>query len=253
MVASMDRVLDPKSGSGALAALAGILSPGGTEATDTYTVDIQPRQAVRRLPVHGVPVVVQHGHPAAQLQGRLHRQPRRHRTLHGQGVRRQAEVRDGQEPTYWGKDASGNKLPYLDGVNWTMIQDESAANLQLQSGTIDFQPQTVFQGSQALFADPNLRVDVYPRHRYPRGRVQHAEGAVEERPEGAPPGRRLLPRTRGPQQGAVRRPLHCRQRQLLGAGGLPDQPDPEPRALRTTTRPSSCSPTPGRRTASTSS
>jgi peptide/nickel transport system substrate-binding protein len=42
------------------------------------------------------------------------------------------------------------------------VQDESAANLQLQSGAVDFQPQTVFQGSQAMFSDPNLRVDVYP-------------------------------------------------------------------------------------------
>ena len=33
VVASMERVLDPKSGSGALAALAGILSKGGTKAS----------------------------------------------------------------------------------------------------------------------------------------------------------------------------------------------------------------------------
>ncbi len=67
-----------------------------------------------------------------------------------------------KNPTYWGKDAAGNQLPYLDEVNWVLVQDESAANLQLQSGAVDFQPQTVFQGSQALFSDPNLRVDIYP-------------------------------------------------------------------------------------------
>ncbi|HET6496313.1 MAG TPA: ABC transporter substrate-binding protein, partial [Thermoleophilia bacterium] len=67
-----------------------------------------------------------------------------------------------KNPTYWGKDAQGNQLPYLDQVTWVMVQDESAANLQLQSGAVDFQPQTVFQGSQALFSDPNLRVDIYP-------------------------------------------------------------------------------------------
>ncbi len=67
-----------------------------------------------------------------------------------------------KNPTYWGKDANGNALPYLDSVTWVMVQDESAANLQLQSGAVDFQPQTVFQGSQALFADTNLRVDIYP-------------------------------------------------------------------------------------------
>ncbi|HET6494438.1 MAG TPA: ABC transporter substrate-binding protein, partial [Thermoleophilia bacterium] len=39
VVATMERVVDPKSGSGALAALSGILSPGGTKAVDTYTVE----------------------------------------------------------------------------------------------------------------------------------------------------------------------------------------------------------------------
>src|SRR5664280_3130962 len=38
VVASIDRVLDPKSGSGALAALAGILKVGGTTAVDISTV-----------------------------------------------------------------------------------------------------------------------------------------------------------------------------------------------------------------------
>src|SRR5664280_486358 len=36
VVASIERVVAPKSGSAALAALAGILSPGGTKAVDTY-------------------------------------------------------------------------------------------------------------------------------------------------------------------------------------------------------------------------
>jgi peptide/nickel transport system substrate-binding protein len=67
-----------------------------------------------------------------------------------------------KNPTYWGKDSAGRQLPYLDQVTWVMVQDESAANLQLQSGAVDLQPQTVFQGAQALFQDPNLRVDIYP-------------------------------------------------------------------------------------------
>ncbi len=72
-----------------------------------------------------------------------------------------------KNPTYWGKDAQGRQLPYLDQVTWRSGQDESAANLQLQSGAVDVQPQTVFQGSQALFQDANLRVDVYPGDRHP--------------------------------------------------------------------------------------
>jgi peptide/nickel transport system substrate-binding protein len=162
VVASMDRVLDPKSGSGALSALGGILAPGGTVATDAATVTFNLDKPFADFPY----LVCQSSYNTGIL-------PRNYggdfiASPVGTGPFMVKEYVDKQKctmvknPTYWGKDASGNPLPYLDGVNWTMIQDESAANLQLQSGTIDFQPQTVFQGSQALFADPNLRVDVYP-------------------------------------------------------------------------------------------
>ena len=43
-----------------------------------------------------------------------------------------------------------------------LVTDTSAANLQLQSGAVDVQPQTVFQGGASVLSDPNLRVDVYP-------------------------------------------------------------------------------------------
>jgi len=162
VVASMDRVLDPKSGSGALSALGGILAPGGTVATDAATVTFNLDKPFADFPY----LVCQSSYNTGIL-------PRNYggdfiASPVGTGPFMVKEYVDKQKctmvknPTYWGKDAAGNQLPYLDGVNWTMIQDESAANLQLQSGTIDFQPQTVFQGSQALFADPNLRVDVYP-------------------------------------------------------------------------------------------
>jgi peptide/nickel transport system substrate-binding protein len=50
----------------------------------------------------------------------------------------------------------------MDGVDWIMVADESASTLQLQSGAVDVQAQTVFQGAQALWTDPNVRVDIYP-------------------------------------------------------------------------------------------
>jgi peptide/nickel transport system substrate-binding protein len=161
VVTTMDRVLDPKSGSGALAALGGILSPGKTVATDTYTVTFNLDKPFADFPF----MVCQSSYNTCilsrNLKGAFIDSPV------GTGPFMVKDYVDKQKctmvknPNYWGKDASGNQLPYLDGVNWVFIQDESAANLQLQSGAIDFQPQTVFQGSQALFSDPNLRVDVY--------------------------------------------------------------------------------------------
>ena len=50
----------------------------------------------------------------------------------------------------------------MDEIDYIMVEDESAPKLQLQSGAADVQAQTVFQGAQALWTDPNVRVDVYP-------------------------------------------------------------------------------------------
>ena len=69
VVATMDRLVDPKSGSAAQAALLGILSVGRHQGGRHLHGRVQSGQAVRRLPVHGVHVLVQHRDAAAQLQG----------------------------------------------------------------------------------------------------------------------------------------------------------------------------------------
>ena len=162
VVASMERVVDPKSGSGALAALQGILSPGGTKAVDTYTVEFSLDKPFADFPY----LVCQSSYNTVILprtyNGDFVKNPVGTGPFKLQSYNAKRKAVMVKNPTYWGKDASGNQLPYLDQVTWVMVQDESAANLQLQSGAVDFQPQTVFQGSQALFADANLRVDIYP-------------------------------------------------------------------------------------------
>jgi len=162
VVASIERVVDPKSGSGALAALAGILSPGGTKAVDTYTVEFNLDKPFADFPY----LVCQSSYNTVMLPRNYNGNFAKNAVGTGPFMLKQYKSKQKavmvKNPTYWGKDAAGNQLPYLDQVTWVMVQDESAANLQLQSGAVDFQPQTVFQGSQALFADPNLRVDIYP-------------------------------------------------------------------------------------------
>ena len=162
VVATFERLVDPKSGSSALSVLGGTLSPGGTKAVDTSTVEFTLDKPFADFPY----LVCMSNYNAVIL-------PRNYagdfvKNPVGTGpfvlkeyVAKQKCTMD-KNPTYWGKDAAGNQLPYLDGVDWALVQDESAANLQVQSGTVDFQPQTVFQGSQAMFADANLRVDIYP-------------------------------------------------------------------------------------------
>ncbi len=162
VVATFERLIDPKTGSSALSVLGGILSPGGTKAVDTYTVEFTLDKPFADFPY----MVCMSNYNAVMLPRNYDGNFVNNPVGTGPFILKEYVAKQKctmvKNPTYWGKDAAGNQLPYLDGVNWAFVLDESAANLQLQSGTIDFQPQTVFQGSQALFSDPNLRVDVYP-------------------------------------------------------------------------------------------
>ena len=103
MVASMERVVDPKSGSGALAALQGILSPGGTKAIDTSTVEFKLDKPFADFPY----LVCQSSYNTVILprnySGNFVKKPGRHRPLHAAVVQRQAAGRHGQEPHLLGQ------------------------------------------------------------------------------------------------------------------------------------------------------
>ena len=163
VVASVERLLDPKAGSGgAKSQWGGILSPGGTKAVDASTVAFNLDK-----PYADFPYTVSNGnYNAAMLPrnyaGDIIKSPVGTGPFMLKEYVAQQKATYVKNPTYWGKDASGAQLPYLDGLTYIMVEDNSAQNLQLQSGSVDCQPQTIAQGSQALFADANLRVDVYP-------------------------------------------------------------------------------------------
>jgi len=163
VVASVERCLDPNTGSGgAKSQWGGVLSPKGTVATDASTVTFNLDK-----PYADFPYTVSAGNYNCAIlprdwSGDILKDPI------GTGpfmLTKYVTKQKGtyvKNPNYWGKDAQGNQLPYLDGLEYIMVEDNSAQNLQLQAGAIDCQPQTIPQGSEALFADPNLRVDSYP-------------------------------------------------------------------------------------------
>ena len=162
VVTSMERVLNPDSGSGALSQLQGVLSPGGTTAVDDVTVEFSLDK-----PWADFPYMVSSGNYNTAILPRTYKGDITKNPV-GTGpfmldqyVTKQKATFT-KNPTYWGKDDQGRQLPYLDGLEYIMVEDNSAQNLQLQSGAVDLQPQTIFQGAQALFSDPNLRVDIYP-------------------------------------------------------------------------------------------
>ncbi len=162
VVTSFERILNPKSGSGALSQLGGVLSPGGTKKVDDLTVEFHLDK-----PFADFPYMVSGGnYNTAILPRNYNGNNTKNPVGTGPFMMKNYVAKQSasfvKNPTYWGKDAAGNQLPYVDGLEYTMVEDNSAQNLQLQSGAVDVQPQTVFQGAQALFADPNLRVDIYP-------------------------------------------------------------------------------------------
>jgi len=162
VVASIERVINPKSGSGALAALAGILSPGGTKAVDTNTVQFNLDKPFADFPY----LVSSSSYNTAMLPRNYAGDFQKKAIGTGPWMLKSLVTNQSaklvKNPNYWGKDSQGRQLPYLDELDFALVTDTSAANLQLQSGTVDVQPQTVFQGGQSLLSDSSLRVDVYP-------------------------------------------------------------------------------------------
>ena len=163
VVTTIERLLDPEGGSGgAKSQWGGVLSPKGTKAVDATTVEFNLDK-----PYADFPYTVSNGNYNSAIlprsfNGDILKKPVGTGAFMLDTYVNKQKATFKKNPTYWGKDDAGKQLPYLDGLEYIMVEDNSAQNLQLQSGAVDCQPQTVFQGAQALFSDPNLRVDIYP-------------------------------------------------------------------------------------------
>jgi peptide/nickel transport system substrate-binding protein len=64
-------------------------------------------------------------------------------------------------PNYWGKDAQGRQLPYLDGVEIQVFGDPSTMTMALQAGQIDGTDQVSLVGAQQLQSDPRFILDPF--------------------------------------------------------------------------------------------
>lgn len=163
VVTTVERLLDPEGGSGgAKSQWGGVLSPKSTKAVDATTVEFNLDK-----PYADFPYTVSNGNYNSAIlprsfAGDILKKPVGTGAFILDTYVNKQKATYKKNPTYWGKDDAGQQLPYLDGLEYIMVEDNSAQNLQLQSGAVDCQPQTVFQGAQALFGDPNLRVDIYP-------------------------------------------------------------------------------------------
>jgi peptide/nickel transport system permease protein/peptide/nickel transport system substrate-binding protein len=62
-----------------------------------------------------------------------------------------------RNPTYWRKDAAGNSLPYLQGIRWEIIPDDTVRVAALESGQIDLLPTPPATDVQRLTGDSRFQ------------------------------------------------------------------------------------------------
>ena len=67
-----------------------------------------------------------------------------------------------RNPYYWGKDAQGASLPYLDAVDMRIVPDDATRILQLKAGQIDATEFVPYERAAELKADPNLTMHLFP-------------------------------------------------------------------------------------------
>lgn len=70
--------------------------------------------------------------------------------------RKNDRVELARNENYWMKDANGEQLPYLDGITYRLIIDDSVRMLEIKAGSIDFTDLIQGKDAEDARADPNL-------------------------------------------------------------------------------------------------
>lgn len=162
VVATFDRLTDPKTESSALSTYKGILDKGDTEKVDEQTVRFNLRRAFVDFPylVSGFStqsIILPKDYEIGSFsKGGIGTGPyvlKRYTPKQGATFAR--------NPKYWAAE-----LPYLDGVEVKYFADTAPAVLALQGGDVDVFPDTPFQGSQPLLESPEITVLENPSSQY---------------------------------------------------------------------------------------
>ncbi len=154
VVATFDRLTDPKINSAALSAFQGILSKGNVEKVDEETVVFHLDRGFVDFPYLVSPfnynsIILPTNYTVGDfVKGGIGTGP----FILKQYTPKQSAQFE-KNPNYWDKS-----LPYMDAVEIKYFDDTPPIVLAIQAGEIDVFPQTPFQGSQALFSDSNITV-----------------------------------------------------------------------------------------------
>ena len=162
VVATFDRITNPKVNSAALSAFSGILSSGNIEKVDAQTVRFHLDRPYADFPYLVSPfnynaVILPANYEIGQFsKGGI-----------GTGAFILKAYSAGQQatfvrnPHYWDKG-----LPYLESLTMKYYQDSASQVLALEGGSIDVMDDTPYQGSQALFNNPDVVVLENPSSQY---------------------------------------------------------------------------------------
>ena len=162
VVATFDVIADPKHGSSALSALAGVLSPGNVEKLGPGAVRFHLDRPYADFPylvstyTYSAVILPATYEPGTFAQGGIGTGPF---VLREYAANEHARyVRNAR---YWRRG-----LPYLEEVTLRYYADYAAIVLALQSGEADVTLEARYQGSQALFANPRVRMQREPSSAY---------------------------------------------------------------------------------------
>lgn len=162
VVATFNRLTDPAVGSAAASAFKGILSKGHTRKVDAHTVTFHLDRGYVDFPwllscFNYNSVILPKSYKINDFtKGGIGTGPyilTKYTPKVGATYKR--------NPHYWRKG-----LPYLDGINFKYYGEDSGTVLALQGNAIDFFPNVAYQGSQALFANSNIKVLKNPSSSY---------------------------------------------------------------------------------------
>jgi peptide/nickel transport system substrate-binding protein len=152
VIASIDRMADPKNSANALSAFKGILQKGNSKKIDDYTVEFHLDAPNGNFPyvlsTDNYNLVILPADYAGDYE----------KTFIGTGPFKLEKFTPKvgasfvRNPTYWGKPALPERLEY------TFFGDQQSEVLALQGGDVDVLQQVAFKGAQALFNDPNIEV-----------------------------------------------------------------------------------------------
>jgi peptide/nickel transport system substrate-binding protein len=85
-----------------------------------------------------------------------------------------------KNPGYWDLGVDGQPLPYLDGVQVVQVPEASTRVLQAQSGDVDGTDEIPFSQVDALKADPNVSMVLFPSTQSQYGWLNHKQPPLDD-------------------------------------------------------------------------